>query len=675
MKLKNALKITSLCLALTASYAQAGWVVDSLSRVRPQITFNELSAQDKRQLAEQVQVMLRDLYVHRYLKDTDYGVSTDLNRGHVDPADAIALVVKNAANMSTRDLHNTLSKIINSQRDLHLNYNMPMPHQAYSSFLPFTFARTVAGGELFEVRIEKVYPYYFNAFFRDQRIPAVGDVVLSYDGKPVQQAAQAFVNSAAGANAYGGFSRAIQRMTFIPHVYDLPPASNSVVLKLRAASTGEVYSINIPWTVQYNTDSFNQGNASAAAAAPAGKASVANTAAAALSSETVQERFNEFVQRNGGNDALAIPLNNTQESTVKWAVVTKGSKKIGYLSLSSFVPGNMAFQNAVGLIQNLLRNQLAATDALVIDVRNNGGGYITYADMLYQLFTPGKALVGKARLLNTPLNKTIFDQEDFQGYEPWDTLIHNAAKTKDMYSQTGAFTDDQAANWIGQVYYKPVGVLANARTFSAGDLFTCGMQDNKAATIFGEDPQTGAGGANVVEYDGFFVNYAPALFRPLPGGVSMRVSWRQSVRANPRASLIEDQGCAADIVVPRVALDLSNNSQTQFDKVATYLLTKPASRSTYKLFAPGAQTPTNAQGIPVAPAVHNLNLQVTNTERVKVYVNDVLSGTYSTSTAAQTNVSVSLPAMRGNYILSIVGEAGGAAVWNTKRVVVVANND
>lgn len=106
------------------------------------------------------------------------------------------------------------------------------------------------------------------------------------------------------------------------------------------------------------------------------------------------------------------------------------------------------------------------------------------------------------------------------------------------------------------------------------------MQDNGVAWIFGEDKQTGAGGANVVEYTGFFSAVLPKDFPILPfvGELAtthqdMRVAWRQGVRQGPNAGkLLEDFGVVADSIVrPYVADIVNSTSDSQWVRISEQL--------------------------------------------------------------------------------------------------------
>lgn len=120
-----------------------------------------------------------------------------------------------------------------------------------------------------------------------------------------------------------------------------------------------------------------------------------------------------------------------------------------------------------------------------------------------------------------------------------------------------------------------MGVFNDANCYSACDFFSAAMQDSGAAVVFGEDPQTGGGGANVVEYNGFLRELLPDEFKPVPGGQDFRVAWRQAVRTGLyRGRLIEDDGIYADHLVRPSITDIFGLESSQWGAMAKILLDK-----------------------------------------------------------------------------------------------------
>lgn len=146
----------------------------------------------------------------------------------------------------------------------------------------------------------------------------------------------------------------------------------------------------------------------------------------------------------------------------------------------------MSAEEVIKTIRLLLVNELKDTDALVFDVRSNGGGQISLADGIPQLFTPSFDPMG-ARALISKVNEKIFESSLFTNTE-WASSY--ALSLEHTYMYPVRFTSKESANYYGMAYLKPVAVLTNANCYSACDLFAASMQDSGAAVIFGEDPTT-----------------------------------------------------------------------------------------------------------------------------------------------------------------------------------------
>lgn len=122
----------------------------------------------------------------------------------------------------------------------------------------------------------------------------------------------------------------------------------------------------------------------------------------------------------------------------------------------------------------------------------------------------------------------------------WGTAYKNAQQG-DTWTAPVKFTSREDAYTYGQAYVRPVSVLTNANCYSACDIFSSNMKDVVGATIFSEDPETGAGGANVVKHGTFFVQSAPSVFQTLPNGQDMSIGWRQLGKVGRRVKFSPQQ--------------------------------------------------------------------------------------------------------------------------------------
>ena len=128
---------------------------------------------------------------------------------------------------------------------------------------------------------------------------------------------------------------------------------------------------------------------------------------------------------------------------------------VGYLELRGFGPTEL-----VGEALTAAMTVLAGTDALILDLRRNGGGEpTTVAYLMSHFFAPGD---------ERHLNDLYFRADD---------------STRQFWTNPS----------VALRYTKPVYVLTSPRTFSGGEEFAYDMQTQKRGTLVGE---TTGGGAN-----------------------------------------------------------------------------------------------------------------------------------------------------------------------------------
>ncbi|KAH6586403.1 hypothetical protein BASA50_000577 [Batrachochytrium salamandrivorans] len=227
-------------------------------------------------------------------------------------------------------------------------------------------------------------------------------------------------------------------------------------------------------------------------------------------------------------------MNPTDVTEVTWGIYKPDSANMGIIKLDSFDPEEigikgLAVQKAVMIIRSLLANELKDTYSVMYELRGNSGGSLEFANSLVQLSKPDFQPFGDRYLMNK-ITQSIF----FDGKDP-------------------------------NAYLRPMGVLNDARCYSACEVFSGAIQGHDAGTIFGEDEQTGGGGATVKELD--------PLSSMLPLHTS-KIGVTQTVRTGRyKGQTIEDVGIETDIVVrPRWSdLQPDSTTNTQYDRIADSL--------------------------------------------------------------------------------------------------------
>jgi len=155
-------------------------------------------------------------------------------------------------------------------------------------------------------------------------------------------------------------------------------------------------------------------------------------------------------------DEHYLNFNYRRASGIKYQILANNYAYMYYGDFSSSVgDGNL----------DVVLNDLATSDGLIIDVRNNGGGYLTNVE----------TLVGR-----------FIDERIFAG-----SIQHKTGKGHDEFSEPFEYYFEPAR---GRVHYnKPVVVLVNRGSFSATNNFVSIMKSLPNVTVVGDVTGGGCG--------------------------------------------------------------------------------------------------------------------------------------------------------------------------------------
>jgi chorismate mutase len=188
---------------------------------------------------------------------------------------------------------------------------------------------------------------------------------------------------------------------------------------------------------------------------------------------------------------------------------------VGYLDLRAFAPPDMAGDTAAAAM-----NFLANSDALILDLRHNGGGDPAMVALVCSYLFPASSVVHLNDIYRRPDNST----------HQWWTL---------SYVPGTRFAD------------KPVYVLTSKRTFSAAEECTYNLKNLKRALIVGETTGGGAHPGGTRRIGDHFEVFVPSgrAISPIT-----KTNW-------------EGTGVAPDVAVP-ADLALKTAHLAALDKVA-----------------------------------------------------------------------------------------------------------
>ncbi len=256
---------------------------------------------------------------------------------------------------------------------------------------------------------------------------------------------------------------------------------------------------------------------------------------------------------------------------------TAEGKRIGYIRVGTFDLGSFFLVgSALRQFANEISFMQTNTDVLIVDVTRNGGGFGCYAESAVSYLMPSNF-----RVFGLEYRPTLVDLADWR-FRYQDVLEFGTESEKRLYAaqlrdietaysenrgRTGTmvFCQDgleapapRDPNGTLLAYTKPILVLQDEFTASAGEMFTALIQDNKRGKLFGYRT-AGAGGATIPFEAGFYsegmVSMTPQmLVRPE----------MQSAPGFPASRYLENVGVQPDIVYDYQTRDNLMNNGADF---------------------------------------------------------------------------------------------------------------
>ncbi|KAI8801341.1 hypothetical protein BJ742DRAFT_33962 [Cladochytrium replicatum] len=447
-----------------------------------------------------------------------------------------------------------------------------------------------------------------------------GDLLLTYNGKTFNQLLKELEPIVGGSSIAATRRWVIDYLTVRSGFLYQYPREDNVQLTFKRSS-GEVYNVTLPWVASSDPLCIFQAPGTVIPVTDGGKVATPITVpkrtmaqinaeidkyvpmlkSLGLTKETALQLisrnltkysnpvtvgklrrtdFKPTTQSNSRNVNGLSYVPSDIDPKLQWTIYRPEDLKIGVLRITDFSSATSSpdIDLFVRAGKALLTTVLADTNGLIIDLRDNPGGFVTRADYFPQLFSPLLNFdAAFACVRKTKVNDAIWKTDNTEI-----GLAYKKLTDKDIDKYTdyslAKYSERTGFNSYGTAYIKPVALLTNGRCFSACDFFSTAMQDNGLAIVVGEDTNTGGGGASTVRHDSFFQISYPSLFpQPLPYAETVTTAFIQGVRTKrSRGSLIENRGVTADFVVRPTISDIRgafNAPRTQqFDAISNLLI-------------------------------------------------------------------------------------------------------
>lgn len=627
-----------------SAFAQTGGMsFQLLSEARKTITLPELSKEDKLLILDQTKLTLRDVFVHRDLKIQNYGPEAD-------PLPTLEIIRSQVEKLSTSAFHQEMYKAYQRMHDWHTTFQMPKPFSCYRTILPLGFksVRDEFGNMVVGVDSVSARPEILKLLPAGLKL-SPGEILIKYNQEPVEN-----VLRRNEARAYGANPAAIKRdgvlfLSIASQKTGPFPEKDEVTLTL-VDKEGAERDVTVPWIVRGDLKCL---------APPAPNSGEVK---AMIGEKEIQNDFNDIV-RTKRKSSLKGPadLIDSLDPILKYKIIKNEFGTFGYLRLDSFVPEKLDTDQFLGEIKRILDGPLAVTDGLIIDLRSNGGGFIWIGEAMVQLLNHRNSVP-----LNFVLKNSAANRHFWKTWAPLDefNLELARAETEGLpYTKGLPLNSTMSLNSLGQSHMKPVAVFINASCYSTCDMFSAAVQDLGAGIIVGEDPNTGAGGANNWNHQLIvdrLKDKDPGPFKQLPGGINIGFSYRQTLRTGIHAGeVIEDVGVRADMVVEATVGDL-DTSEYQLRTI-----TKRLASETSK-FTSWARIKNQSNDIRIGKPA-SLFMKWENTSEIDVLIDGIPKGSLNIDSSAPEGKEIQIPFVDTNEPMSVqielLGKQSGSRVW------------
>lgn len=552
--------------------AQHGTLLTKMSLRLP-----ALDTAERMEVIDAFATLVEGLYTHLPLKRAMYGI---------DPLQRLRLLGRRAASLDDFAFHKELAAIMTGLRDAHTRYVGPARLEGAAAMLPFLVESYGAPPKC----------GYLVSKVSDARLvgkPSFrsGVELVWWNGTPIDRAVDLYAEQETGGRPDTRRARALESMTFRSLQYGPPPDEHWVDIGYRDLR-GVEREVRIPWRVVKPRKAASASTPTTAFALDPGREAVrrAKKLLFAYDQWQADQKARKRAPKQPKAPKVGELVDTTFPDNISAKVVTTPSGEFGCLRLWSFdLDDDAAFVDEVARLLCLL-----PPDGLIIDLRGNPGGLIWAAERLLQLFGPQHIVPTRFSLLATPLTRAIAGAPQNEAeFAPWRDSLDDAVATGETYSQAVPITPIEQCNDIGQVYGGPVVAIADANTYSAGDLFASGFYDNDLGILVTVGEATGAGGANVWMPEHVHDALLGTRFeaKPLPAGIGYSISARRATRATGAAdgAAIEDVGIRGHRTYAMTREDLTGGNNDLMAFCGKILTSMPTTRLDLEDVQPGAE--------------------------------------------------------------------------------------
>jgi Peptidase family S41 len=431
------------------------------------------SMPERHRIVKQLQLVLGGFYVHFERKKSIYGF---------DPLRALDLLAGTLETLSDGEFHQSIVQIITRTRDRHLSFYGKSPF-GLSASLGFMIERCCDGDQAQYV-VTKIKSDLMPKQLR------VGAFVTHWNGIPIERFIRLNANILDGGNEAASRARSLLFLTERPLGRFGPPLEEWV--DLRFGLSGAIYEERFVWKGFDATQAPLTPSLGRNLTGFGGDLDLFHLHHARRV-QFAPESFDTLATPKIGVAEHGVPqiIGRVLNGQLEYGSVTTEHGTFAYIRLRAFQVDNVddILDSFISVLRQLPRN------GLILDMRENSGGYIAAGERVLQLFTSQRITPTRFQFRVTPATRVMARNTDL--FRTWNKSFDEAFGTGEPYTQgypiEGA---DDDANKVGQQYFGPVVVVTDALAFSTADMFVAGFVDHEIGRLICLDRNIAAAGGN-----------------------------------------------------------------------------------------------------------------------------------------------------------------------------------
>ncbi|KAJ8324580.1 hypothetical protein O5D80_006825 [Batrachochytrium dendrobatidis] len=538
-----------------------------------------------------------------------------------NPYPALEHIRNNIETLTDKQLQLELLDVFTRARDEHTIMTLAGTHSCFFATIGISFQFIDGPGDIIKdptIVVSKPVNREILNLLRDTAYNRIniGDRLVSINGLTFYEWKEKHRNAIGGSTESYSQRLALKYLTSRDGSLTPLPDEDSIELKLKSHS-GIIYEVNVPYMSAYrhtcweyssklytqltgvNLDTHLQNTVAVKANSHAlptttvdDHTTSSQSTKSLLTPRRIRKRDQSSQDQNTGRLSkrdLQITFYQTSILELSWTIWNPNDQNMGIIKLTSFkctsrTTNTRDIPEGIREVRRLLTTVLKKTNSILIDVREGGGGSMSFANAIPQLFK-SKLEPFQVKYLMNKVTYNMFVHPPIDLKSSRDAWFKTPAKSQ--YSVFHDFLDPRASNIYDQVYTKPVGVFTSGDCMSACEIMTGTMQSFKIGTVFGEDVTTAGSGANIWSLDPELIDCDPIDFKPMPFKKEltsdtkeifynkMTVGHRAFVRnGDHKGQSVEDVGIVSDVVIRPRLKDIipGATGNSRYDYIADYLI-------------------------------------------------------------------------------------------------------